>query len=214
MNFEDYCFVIPARRNSKGFPYKNRKLLNFTLKSIPKELYGKIIVTTDDEWIEGELEELGVDFIHRSEGLSADDICMKDVVLDVLQKREELADKNIVLLYLTYPQRTFEQVQEIVSFYEEHGARSLLCSKKVESHPFLCLFKTNDHRGKQIIDHDLYRRQDYPECFELSHFMCIFYAKELKNLNKNLYNSNTLYYPVSNVIDVDTSKNFTDFLND
>ena len=44
-------FVIPARRNSKGFPFKNRKLLDYTINEIPIELHGKTIVSTDDEEI-------------------------------------------------------------------------------------------------------------------------------------------------------------------
>ena len=43
--------VIPARKGSKGVPFKNRKLLNHTLKIIPEFLKKDIIITTDDEEI-------------------------------------------------------------------------------------------------------------------------------------------------------------------
>ena len=41
-------FVIPARRNSKGFPFKNRKLLDYTINEIPIELHEKTIISTDE----------------------------------------------------------------------------------------------------------------------------------------------------------------------
>ena len=37
-------FLIPARRNSKGFKFKNRKLIDFTLNSIPKEYLSKVYI--------------------------------------------------------------------------------------------------------------------------------------------------------------------------
>ena len=68
------------------------------------------------------------------------------------------------------------------------------------------MFREEGDKGKQIIEHNLYRRQDYPECFELSHFICIFRANELESLNKNLYNSNTTFYKVKRPVDVATKK--------
>ena len=44
-------FIIPARKDSKGLPGKNRILLQHTIEQIPKELEGDVIVTTDDEHI-------------------------------------------------------------------------------------------------------------------------------------------------------------------
>ena len=68
----------------------------------------------------------------------------------------------------------------------------------------LCFFKLKDHKGKQIVKHDLYRRQDYPQCFEMRHFVVIFDVNEIKKLNKNLYNEKTTFYEIDNDdIDVD-----------
>ena len=62
--------------------------------------------------------------------------------------------------------------------------------------------------GKQIISLDLYRRQDYPECFEVSHFVCIFQVDEISNLNKNMYNDDTYFYQISDDVDVDYESDF------
>ena len=67
----------------------------------------------------------------------------------------------------------------------EMNANSLLCGQDVKSHPYLCLYKSG-FRGNQLIKHDLYRRQDYPEVFELSHYVGCCYVSELKKLNYNV----------------------------
>ena len=86
--------------------------------------------------------------------------------------------------------------------------RTLTCCVKPKTHPYLCLFKKEDGKGKQIISHDLYRRQDYPECFEVSHFVCIFQVDEISNLNKNMYNDDTYFYQISDDVDVDYESDF------
>ena len=107
------------------------------------------------------------------------------------------------MLYLTYPERTYQDVIEAVDFYESNKAKSMLCSKEIKTSPFLMMYKEG-YRGKQIVKHNLYRRQDYPECFEISHFISIFSLQELKKLNKNLYNEDTLFFPIKEKIDIDT----------
>ena len=45
---ENVIFLIPARKNSKGFKFKNRKLIDFTINSIPMEYRNKVYISTDD----------------------------------------------------------------------------------------------------------------------------------------------------------------------
>ena len=44
MKKDDIFFVIPARRDSKGFPFKNRKLLDYTLNEFPNDMREKVII--------------------------------------------------------------------------------------------------------------------------------------------------------------------------
>ena len=44
-------YVIPARKGSKGLPFKNRKLFDITAKTIPDDAKPHTIVSTDDEHI-------------------------------------------------------------------------------------------------------------------------------------------------------------------
>lgn len=197
--FADYTFIIPARRNSKGLPRKNRILLEKTTNIIPKKLKSKIIISTDDEFI---IEKYSNQYniIKRSEKNSSDVASTQDVLEELIP---HIKTKNVIMLYLTYPERTYQDVIEAINFYESNKAKSMLCSKEIKTSPFLMMYKEG-YRGKQIVKHNLYRRQDYPECFEISHFICIFSLQELKKLNKNLYNENTLFFPIKEKIDVDT----------
>ena len=190
-------YVIPARKGSKGFPNKNRILFNNTFSLIPEKLHERVIITTNDDKIINFVKGTSVKVIQRTEELSADNISIKPVLEDVVKQVGLNEDDVIVMLYLTYPDRLWSEVYNCYSFMLEMDANSLLCGQDIKSHPYLCMYKSG-FRGRQIIKHDLYRRQDYPECFELSHYVAVLKVSELKKLNYNLYNKDTIYYQLKN----------------
>tara|TARA_Y100001973_G_scaffold38432_1_gene57762 strand:+ start:354 stop:986 length:633 start_codon:yes stop_codon:yes gene_type:complete len=196
--------IIPARKGSKGLPGKNKILLNHTLSTIPDYIKKSVIMTTND----GEIiqECVGYKILRRSDYLSSDNISTKDVLQDVFEKFNIDNQELIIMLYLTYPERTWADIESALNFFIENDAKSLLCRIEPKSHPYLCMFSEDGDKGKQIVEHNMYRRQDYPDCFELSHFICIFRANELENLNKNLYNKDTIFYKIKRPVDVDTKK--------
>jgi len=202
--------VIPARRNSKGLPFKNRQLFSHTINEIPDELLKSVIVTTDDEVIIEEATKRKINVLEREEHLCLDDISIRDVLSDVIEKRNIGDDEKIVMLYLTYPERKWQDIEKAMFFFEENNAKSLLCKKSLQFSPFLCMME-DGIKGKQLTPHDFYRRQDYPKCFEISHFVCIFMAEELNKLNKNMYNGSTIFHKTRNIIDVDTSEDLNTF---
>lgn len=205
-------FVIPARKGSKRLPLKNRTLLKFTLDIIPKENYKNIIVTTDDEVIIEKVKEMSIKVIRRDKEFSSDTASIKSVLSDVINKCHFKEDDDIIDLYLTYPNRTFEKIEEIYKFYKEHNAKTLLCAFKVKTNPYLCFYRLENHRGKPIIKHNLYRYQDYPECFRSSHYVCIFKVGYIEKLGPNMYNEETIFYDIEDQIDVDTEDDLNKFL--
>jgi len=208
--------IIPARRNSKGLPFKNRILFDNTINIIPKSvIQNNLIVTTDDEELIKKSLDYGVySVVERNENLSLDTTSTKDVIVDLLNIKEINEDDTIIMLYLTYPERTWEDVLNAFNFFRSKSAKSLLCKKEINTtHPYLYMLENSDYMGEQLIKHDLYRRQDYPKVFEISHYISIFNVGELFNLNNNLYNQNTLFYPINNKIDVDTNIDLDKFIN-
>ena len=105
-------FVIPARRNSKGFPFKNRKLLDYTIKEIPIELHGKTIVSTDDEEIIERLSSTSIKVLKRDKKLCLDDVNIRNVMIDVVDQFDMNSNDTIVMLYLTSPGRKFSDVKK------------------------------------------------------------------------------------------------------
>lgn len=195
-------YVIPARKGSKGFPLKNRKMFDYTYDIIPRRLLNNTIVTSDDKEILK--KAVGCKKIERDTWLADDVASTKFVICDVVIKQEMADDDIIIMLYLTYPQRTWDDVNKAYDYFQLSSADSLLCKKEPKTHPYLCVYRD----GTQVVPHDLYRRQDYPAIWEISHFISIFKVSELKFLNNNLYNAKTVYYPIDDVIDVDYEKDF------
>ena len=196
--------IIPARKGSKGLPGKNAILIKHTLSTIPNYVKDSVIITTNDGKVID--QSVGYKILLRNAKLSGDEISTKDVLLDVIQKYNIVDEEIIMMLYLTYPERTWTDIEAALNFFIDNDAKSLLCRVNPKSHPYLCMFSEDDNKGSQIVEHNLYRRQDYPECFELSHFICIFRANELEKLNKNLYNKDTIFYKIKRPVDVDTKE--------
>ena len=205
-------FIIPARRDSKGLPFKNRKLLDYTINNIPIELHEKTIVTTNDEKIIEKLSATNINVLRRDEQLCLDDISIKDVMLDVVKKFQMKSNDTIVMLYLTSPDRKFSDIKKILGYYYERKIKTLTCCVEPKTHPYLVLFKKENQKGEQVVKHDLYRRQDYPECFEIRHFVCIFQVDEIQKLNSNMYNESTIFYKIDSDIDGDHENDLKEFL--
>ena len=206
-------YVIPARKGSKGLPGKNRKLLPFTLESIPEENRSSTIVSTDDELIVHSLKNSGVKIHHRSEAVSNDTASTKDLLLEIAEYFNMKPHDEIVMMYLTYPERTHDDVEKIYKFFEENNGVSLLCREEPTIHPYLSYYALEGHKGKKLIDHDLYRRQDYPKCFMSNHFLAIIRVEYLHLVDRNLYHTQTLFYDLgAHAVDVDTPEDLVKFM--
>ena len=197
--------LIPARRGSKGFPFKNRILFRDTVDKIPQNMRKNIRVYTDDEEIVAMSKGQNLVCVQRPP--APDEQTTKQMVMSFV-KKECKHPEDILMLYLTYPERTWESVEEAMETYASEGVRSLLSKKSPDTHPYLCMYEIEGNRGTQVIEHDLCRRQDYPNCFEISHQVCIFNSTEVDKLNNNLYNENTYFFLVNSVPDIDYAKDY------
>ena len=198
--------IIPAREGSKGLPFKNRMLFSITANTIPSGLKNITYVCSDDSTIIQESSKFGFNTIPRPSELSQDKTSTKEL-MEYVHNYFGSLDETYVMLYLTYPERKWEFIQFAIDTFEMIENKSLLCKKAISWTPFLTLQEGPNNTGIKLIDHDYYRRQDYPNCFEISHFVSIFNSNEISNLNSNLYNDDTYFVRIpSTTIDVDTQK--------
>jgi N-acylneuraminate cytidylyltransferase len=198
--------IIPARLGSKGIPFKNRKLFKYTANSIPFSLRRSVWVTTDDPEIIKLATSYEFNVIERPVELAQDSTSTKETLIHALGEISPTPDEDIIVLYLTYPQRSWKDIKSALAYADslDFSVNSMLCKKECTS-PYLMMFEKGPF-GSQVIPHDLYRRQDYPPCFEISHFIIFFKAHYINNLNNNLYSSTTVFYKINDVVDVDLPK--------
>lgn len=202
----NYKIIIPARAGSKGFPRKNLKLFDYTASSIPKSVTDRVTVLTDDPDVAEKASSWGFNHVNRPDEVSNDTASTKSLV-EWYNDNHNPEGSILILLYLTYPERAWTDVEFAISLFEASGKSSLLCRKDLELSPFLILKEEEGMRGSQLFYHNLYRRQDYPPCFEISHYICIVNPKSINKLNDNLYNSDTIYMKIDKeTIDVDYKK--------
>jgi len=195
--------LIPARRGSKGLPLKNRLLVPELLQKLNDVgLSSRVILSTDDEWIQKRVARFEIKIRHRPHEIANDTAPMRAVLLDIIEHYKIEEDSNIMTLYPTYPERTYDDICKFIDFYYENNLNSALCKKNIKTHPYLCLIEKGIC-SETLIDHNLYRRQDYPKCFEISHFICASRASEVKKLNYQLFNDSTGFYSISDKIDID-----------
>ena len=206
-------YIIPARQGSKGLPLKNRKLLPFTLNSMPKNVMGYTIVSTDDFAIAETAKDYGARVHHRSHKVSCDTASTKDLLLEIADHYKLPANDELIMMYLTYPERTFEDVEKIHKFFKDNNGTSLLCREEASIHPYLSYYELEGHKGKKLVEHDLYRRQDYPKCFVSNHFLAIIKVEYLHLVDRNLYHPQTLFYDLGvHAVDVDTPEDLAKFM--
>lgn len=203
--------IIPARSGSKGWPRKNVTLFDYTAKTIPTEHRDQVIVTTNDESIAGMASTYKFKLHDRSQELSQDRTDIKSVVQQLVSSDTHAPDEIVIMLYLTYPQRNWDDVTSMYNQFVSSGAKSMLCRQPVRTHPCLTMLDNGDGTGTQVIKHRNYQRQQYPACFEISHYMCMFRAGELSKLGRNMYNTKTRYYSIDRVVDVDSVNDYNNF---
>jgi CMP-N-acetylneuraminic acid synthetase len=205
-------YIIPAREGSKGMPHKNRKLLQHTINSIPLEDRKNVIVTSNDSVVIEQTKAHNITCVNRKRHLASDTASTRDVLQDVVEEAKIPNNDIVVLLYLTYPSRTWGDIQKAIKLLITSKERSLLCKKKLADSPYLMMFDNLNAKGKKIIAHDFCRRQDYRPCFLMSHYVGVFYANEIEKLDTNLWNSDTIFMPISNKIDVDYKEDLSQYL--
>ena len=184
--------VIPARRDSKGIPGKNWKLLNnkpligYTIESAlevsnPED----ICVTTNSTQVIDIAQnsyDLKVPFI-RPEELSTDYSPTRDALLhaiDYYEKQGQFYD-TMLLLQPTSPFRRKEDVLKCLNLYKESSCEMVVSVAESYINPYYNLYIEDENQNiHRAIPSNYSRRQDCPPAFIITGSIYVISIEALK----------------------------------
>jgi CMP-N-acetylneuraminic acid synthetase len=216
--------LVPARSGSLGLSDKNIKDLNgkpLVAHSIEPAVMCTRIEETYLSSDSQEYLEIGKTYgavaFERPVEFAQSHTSMLEVVKNFVQKQEAIGDNYdaVVVLYPTYPFRTPGHLEAMIDFFlSEENCCSIIGLKDPDTHPFLCMKQTPGNALEQYVEYDMneyYRRQDYPECYELTAWAMIISTHHLDELNTQMIGPSTRGYkipPDVKIVDIDTALDF------
>ena len=216
--------MIPARSGSKGFPDKNikklcgRPMISYSIETaLGCEKIKEVFLNSDSKAYLDLGVEFGAKAFLRSKDLARDDTPINSVIvnfIDVLEKQGKIFDA-VIVLFPTYPLRNSADLTKMITKFENIGGnRPLVGMKNPAIHPYLCYRISDNNLPLPVIEHEpnsYYRRQTYPEYFELTLWACVLPVKSLSTLNARLMDENTYGYMIPDgmhIVDIDAPLDF------
>ena len=217
MQTSNHYAIVPARKGSVGFPFKNRKFIDSKLKFLKKiNFFKEIIISSDDEFILDKYKKNNFSLIKRSKKISGGKISIKRVFGDIIIKKKILKNYILWLFYVPLLYNSKELVLKSKRLIEKKNINSICGFINVKNHPFNALY-LNKNKIKKVITNDSFRRQDLPKVLEHHHQICAFKVSEFSKLNSELINAKT--YPIvfgeklqKKLIEIDTKKDYLKYL--
>ncbi len=126
----DIVSFVPVRRETKSGVDTNDTLIKETIETVRQSEYiDDIFITTDDEWIKANAEQLGAtDGIMRPPELSAQDVEVVEVFNYTLEQLEENGryPDIVVTVDITHPFRPAGFIDDIIQFFVENGHETVV----------------------------------------------------------------------------------------
>lgn len=211
---DDFLFIIPARKGSKGIKNKNiikirnKSLVEYTFQILRKISSNKKYVLTDSKKIKSIAKKYNIntDYI-RTSNLSKDstelieNLCHFDHFVE-----QKLKFTHYVILQPTSPLRTYDDLLQSIKKYIKDKSESLFSISPSLEHPNESVF----FRKKKMFyfkKNKKQLRQKYKKSFFINGAIYIFNRKLLKNKtmisNKN---HSTFTMPKKHSIDIDDNQ--------
>ena len=186
MNFDDFIFLVPARKGSKGIKGKNLVKINKkelivrtfeSLKGIKKE---NKYVLTDDNKVKNIAKKYNIDASYfRKKILSGDDVELIDTVKDFcIYLGTRKVYKYVVILQPTSPFRTFLDIKKSLQKFKKNNYSSLFSISPSMEHPNDCIF-IDKKKIQYFINQKNSMRQFYKKSFFINGAI---YVSEKKNI--------------------------------
>ena len=192
-------YVLPTLSHYEQYKGANEPLLKYTLDSIKKKFHRRIIVATDQEWALDFVQPMRVKGMPASDQVTTSDGSYRDVLLDVANKMNMHDDDDFVMLSLEYPGRTYRNIRSCIQYYQKHEeATSLLCKRPSNAKAQKLFVEQGENKGDPLIEDkgQEWREPRFAETFVHSHFVTIHQVSELPEVNKWLWNEDTIFFPI------------------
>lgn len=213
--------IIPARGGSKGVPGKNIKpiegkpLIAYTIEQAQKSKYiDRVIISTEDKQIVDIAKEFNaeVPFI-RPEELAEDDSSMMDVLAHAAKWMEEEAKFKfdiLVLLHVTTPLRTTEDIDNCIKLLVEEGADNVFSVTESYRNPYFNMVEVSkDKKVTLVKEGNFVTRQSAPDVFDMNASIYVWW-KNIFKTEKGLFLNKTRIYPMprERSVDIDEPLDF------
>ena len=199
--------MIPARSGSRGCVNKNlrecagKPLIAHTIAAAQQcpEFEGEVWVNSDSELCLDLAQAMKVLRYKRPAELATDTASMLDVVKNFAASLQ--GDVAIAVLYPTYALRTASDISAMIRAFD---GRPLIGVTKPKTHPFLCVTVDDDKRPTTVLEHGMFRRQDFPAMWEVTHSACVLPLSCIDRLDDRLMAPDSMAWEVpGTVVDVD-----------
>ena len=214
-------YLIPARKDSKGLPGKNTKLLgdkplieysiDFALNNLKNN--DVLCISTNDEAVIAIAESKGITipFI-RPEELANDNASSHDVIIHAINQYEKLNQTfdTVLLLQPTSPFRIQDDFTNLIKEYSV-DTDMVVSVKLAKENPYFTLFEQNDEGflNKSKLGH-FERRQDCPEVYAFNGSMYLINIESIKKSRiADLKNIKKIIMPEERSVDIDTLADWT-----
>ena len=186
MNFDDFIFLVPARKGSKGIKGKNlvkinkKELIVRTFESLKGMKKENKYVLTDDNKVKNIAKKYNIDTSYfRKKILSGDDVELIDTVKDFcIHLGTRKAYKYVVILQPTSPFRTFLDIKKSLQKFKKNNYSSLFSISPSMEHPNDCIF-IDKKKIQYFINQKNSMRQFYKKSFFINGAI---YVSEKKNI--------------------------------
>ena len=186
MKFDDFLFLVPARKGSKGIKGKNlvkinkKELIIRTFESLKSIKKSNKYVLTDDYKIKNIAKKFNIDASYiRKKIFSGDNVELIDTIRDFCNFINITKNyKYIVVLQPTSPFRTFVDIKNSVLKFKKGKYSSLFSVSPSLEHPNDSIYLKND-KIHYFVDQKKSMRQFYKKSFFINGAV---YISEKKNI--------------------------------
>jgi CMP-N-acetylneuraminic acid synthetase len=213
--------VIPARGGSKGLPGKNVKdlcgkpLIAYSVEHARQSKYiDRVVVSTEDENIAKISLESGAELpFMRPMELAGDSIATVDVLLhaiDWLECKEKYSFNILVLLHVTTPLRSVEDIDNSIALLVEEKADNVFSAVEAHKNPYFNMVELNEKGYAALVKQGNFTtRQSAPVVYDMNASIYVWW-KELLKVKKNIFLDKTKIYvmPKERSVDIDDNLDF------